>query len=425
MVQFNRQRKIAFISSFPPRKCGIATFTSDLIHNTYLASERVIEPVVVAMQSDSSQQFCEPVERVIRKNNKKDYMKAADFINSSDIKSVSLQHEFGLYGGRAGSYIVPLLRRLNVPIVSTLHTILEKPLPEYFHTLVDICDCSETIIVMNRRGIDMLRDLYGIPIRKIKLIPHGIPDVPFGKAEQYKRKVGLSGRKVLMTFGLIGPNKGIEVMLNAMPTIVKENPEVSYLVVGTVHPEIVKKQGYSYKNKLKNLVVDLGLEKNVIFHDRFVTETELSDFLAASDIYVTSYLNKEQLTSGTLAFAVGCGKAVVSTPYWAAEELLANGRGVLVPFGNTQRMAEVINRLLGDESLLHRMTQRAYEYGRSMTWPIVGRAYWNIFRARQSFLRTSVRSRLSTRVSTEIVDDLSRTRVSVTEKVKSFKAACL
>jgi glycosyltransferase involved in cell wall biosynthesis len=424
-MQFYLQRKIAFISSFFPRRCGIATFTSDLINNICLASEGIIKPAVIAMQSDSSQHFCKPVEFVIRKDIRCDYMEAADFINSSDIEAVSLQHEFGLFGGPAGSYIVPLLRRLNVPVISTLHTVLEKPLPEYFQTLVDICDCSETVIVMNRRGVGMLRDLYGVPARKIKLIPHGIPDVPFGKGKLYKHKLGLSGRKVLMTFGLIGPNKGIEVMLNAMPQIVRENPEVLYLIVGTVHPEIVKEQGYLYKDELQNLVADLGLENNVIFHDKFVSKKELSDFLAAADVYVTPYLNKEQLTSGTLAFAVGSGKAVVSTPYWAAEELLVKGRGVLVPFGDTQRIAKVISGLFSDESSLRGMMQRAYEYGRSMTWPKVGRSYREILRARRPFLQTSVRPRLSVQISKGAVDGSLRKLADALENTNSLKPAYL
>jgi glycosyltransferase involved in cell wall biosynthesis len=347
------------------------------------------------MQSDPTQQYNESVECVIRKDVKSDYMEAADYINSRDVEAVSLQHEFGLFGGEAGSYIIHLLRKLNVPVISTLHTILEKPLPEYYQTLVDICDCSDSVIVMNRRGIGMLRDLYGVPTRKIKLIPHGIPEVPFGRTEQYKCKLGLSGRKILMTFGLIGPNKGIEVMLNAMPAIVGKNPEILYMIVGTLHPEIVKKQGFSYKNKLQNLVAALELENNVVFYDQFVTDTELNHFLAATDIYVTPYLNREQLTSGTLAFAVGCGKAVVSTPYWAAEELLADRRGMLVPFGDAQRIAEVINELLGDESSLNRMKQRAYEYGRAITWPKIGRLYGEILTAKKPFLCSSVRPQLS------------------------------
>jgi glycosyltransferase involved in cell wall biosynthesis len=384
MIWSNRHRKIAFISSFPPRRCGIATFTFNLIKHTYTASERLFKPLVVAIQSDSSQQFCEPVEFTIRKDVKSDYMEAADYINSSDIEAVSLQHEFGLFGGQAGSYIVPLLRRLNVPVISTLHTILEEPLPEYFQALLDICDCSNTTIVMNKRGIDMLRDLYGVPMRKIELIPHGVPDVPFGKTEQYKHKLGLKKQKVLMTFGLIGPNKGIEVALKAMPEIIKENPNALYLIVGRTHPEIVKRCGYSYRNKLQDIVEDLGIGNNVFFYDRFVTDEKLITFLAAADIYITPYLHKEQLTSGTLAFAVGFGKAVVSTPYWAAEELLAQDRGVLVPFGNSRQLAETVSRLLKNDVLLKRTQLSAYNYGRRMTWANVGQQYWRLVSERLS-----------------------------------------
>ena len=423
MIRFGRQRKIAFISSFPPRRCGIATFTSDLIQNTCRASARGFQPIVVAMQSDSSQQFYEPVECVIRRDVKSDYMEAADFINFCDVEAVSLQHEFGLFGGSAGSYIVPLLRKLNVPVISTLHTILDKPSPEYYKAMIDICDCSGTVIVMNRIGISMLRDIYEVPMKMIKLVPHGIPEVPFGRSEQYKRKLGLSGRKVLMTFGLIGPNKGIEVMLGAMPAIVRKNPEVLYLVVGTTHPEIVRKQGHSYRNKLRDLVTASGLENNVVFHDQFVTNAELSDFLAATDIYVTPYLNKEQLTSGTLAFAVGCGKAVISTPYWAAEELLADGRGVIVPFGDSQRIAEEINKLLGDDSLLHCIMQRAYDYGRAITWPKIGRLYRDILTVRKPLLCTSVRPRLTLRTSAEAVDNSLKAPAKA-KKGSYLKASC-
>lgn len=373
-------------------------------------------PVIVAMQSDSSQRFRAPVECVIRQDVRSDYMEAADFINSAGVDAVSVQHEFGLFGGQAGSYIVGLLRRLQIPVITTLHTVLDNPPPPYFKTLVNVCDCSDKIIVMNERGIEILRDLYCVPLRKIALVPHGIPDVPFGRTEQYKRMLGLKGRKVLMTFGLIGPNKGIELMLDAMPTIVRENPEVLYLIVGTTHPEIVKKHGHAYTNRLRDSVAALGLQDNVVFHDRFVTETELRNLLAAADIYVTPYLNKRQLTSGTLAFAVGCGKAVVSTPYWAAEELLADGRGALVPFGDTQQMAGVINKLLKDESSLRRMMDRAYDYGRAMTWPTVGRAYWNILGARRSILRTSVPAARSIHISAKAADGLLQVPANALER---------
>lgn len=261
-------------------------------------------------------------------------------------------------------------------------------------------------------------------MKKIKLIPYRIPEVPFGRSEQYKRKQGLSGRKILMTFGLIGPNKGIEVMLGAMSAIVRKNSDVLYLVVGTIHPENVREQGHSYRNKFQNLVVASGLENNVIFHDHFVTNAELSDLLAAKDIYVTPYLNKEQLTSGTLAFAIGCGKAVISAPYWAAEELSADGRGVLVPFGDAQRIAEEINKLLGNDSLIHCIKQRAYDYGRAMTWPRIGRLYRVILTVHKPLLCTSVRPQLTLRTSAKAVVNSLKASVNAIKRTSYLKVSC-
>lgn len=378
MIRFNTRNRIAFISSYPPRMCGIATFTSNLVENMTLASNGSFESVIIAMQSNASAKYSEVVDFVIRKDIRSDYMEAADFINSGNIDMVVLQHEFGLFGGDGGSYIGSLLKRINVPVVTTLHTVLEKPSLEYFQGLINVCDKSERVIVMNNCGIDMLENIYGISKKKIELIPHGIPDVPFGKTKEYKHKLNLSGRKVMMTFGLLGPNKGIEIALNAMPEIVKENPQVLYLIVGRTHPEIVKRHGYSYRNKLRGIVENLGLQDNVFFYDRFVTDEQLKEFLAAADIYITPYLHKEQLTSGTLAFAVGCGKAVVSTPYWAAEELLDQDRGILVPFGDFRRLAETVVELLNNEVLLKRTQNRAYSYGRRMTWANVGQRYWHL-----------------------------------------------
>jgi glycosyltransferase involved in cell wall biosynthesis len=381
MIKMNTEKTIAFISSYPPTKCGIATFTSHLVKNIRDASGWTFEPQVVTMQSDSTRQFTEPVKFVIGKDVKSDYMEAADCINAGGVDVVSLQHEFGLFGGPGGSHIVGTLERLQAPVVTTLHTVLEKPTPEYFTSLVDVCDCSERIVVMNERGFDMLERVYGVPLSKVELIPHGIPDVPFGQEELYKRKLGMSGRKVIMTFGLIGPNKGIEVMIRAMPRILQEHPTALYLVVGMTHPGIVKEDGYRYEDQLHSLVSELGLAENVAFDSRFVTDKQLRDYLAAADVYVTPYLHKEQLTSGTLAFAVGSGTAVVSTPYWAAEELLANDRGLLLPFGDWHELGSGIAALLVDGLHLAAMQQRAYNYGREMVWPKVGRSYWDLLQA--------------------------------------------
>ena len=376
MIRIIPSKKIAFISSFPPRKCGIATFTSNLIQNIWLAGGADFRPLVIAMQPSVEHEYDDPVEFVIRRDLKSDYYNAFDYIDSQSVDAISLQHEFGLFGGEGGSYVNLLLNRLNVPVVTTLHTVLEKPSLEYFNALTDVCDLSHKIVVMNKRGIKMLTDIYGVPEKKIELIPHGIPNLPFDNSSFYKRKLALTGRTVILTFGLLGRNKGIEVMLRAMPAITKARPDVLYIILGTTHPEVIRHEGLSYINELHQIVKELNLENHVVFYDQFVSDKQLQEFLCAADIYVTPYLNKEQLTSGTLAFAVGAGKAVVSTPYWAAEELLAKGRGKLVPFGDSKQMASEIIELLDDRSLFCQIRRRAYEYGRTMTWSKVGWYYW-------------------------------------------------
>lgn len=378
MIRTMEPGKIAFISSFHPRKCGIATFTSDLIENIGKSGGIEFQPSVVAMQSGHEHKYTKPVEFVIRRDVAVDYIDAADYLNSGGFDAISLQHEFGLFGAEGGSYISLLLKRLKAPVVTTLHTILERPSSEYFDALVDICDESENLIVMNERGVNMLAGIYGVTKRKVKLIPHGIPDISFNHRGLHKQSLGVSNRKVILTFGLIGRNKGIEVMLKAMPAVIRKHPKTLYIVLGTTHPEVVKHEGNSYRDELFRIVDDLNIQNHVIFHDRFVSNRELRQFLSAADIYVTPYLYKEQLTSGTLAFAVGAGKAVVSTPYWAAQELLNQGRGVLVEFNNSEQMASEIIKLLDDEALLNRIQHKAYQYGRAMTWPRIGEAYWSL-----------------------------------------------
>ncbi|MHC4617271.1 MAG: glycosyltransferase family 4 protein [Planctomycetota bacterium] len=371
--------KVAFISSFLPRKCGIATFTSDLIKNLGLAGAEEFDPVVVAMQSDTELKYEKPVEFKIRRDVRYDYLAAADYINFCDVDVVSVQHEFGLFGGEAGSYLNLLLQRLRKPVITTLHTVLEKPSAAAFNSLARVCRSSDTVVVMNKRGVKMLRKIYGVPEDKIRLIPHGIPDLPFADSQPYKHRLGLADRKIILTFGLLGRNKGIEVMLRALPAVLKADPSVLYIVLGATHPEVLRYEGQSYKFELERIVRDSGLHKNVAFYNRFVDDHELFQFLRAADIYVTPYLHREQLTSGTLAFAVGTGRAVVSTPYWAAQELLARGRGKLVRFGDSKHMAQAMVEILSNNSLFSRMKRLAYEYGRSMTWPKVGREYWQLF----------------------------------------------
>ena len=389
------KKKVAFISSFPPRKCGIATFTSDLIKSTSTAAKVQFEPLVVAMRSDSKLKYNDPVKFEIRQDVKSDYICAADYINFSHVDLISVQHEFGLFGGEGGSYLSLLLNRLKAPIITTLHTLLDDPGPAYHKSLADVCNASYKVITMNERGLTMLREIYGISGKKVELIAHGIPDLPFVDSNYYKHKFGMETRRTILTFGLLNKNKGIEVMLKAMPIITEAEPSALYIVLGMTHPSVLKQDGESYRFNLQRMIKELGLQKHVIFHNRFVNDEELHNFLCAADIYVMPYLSREQLTSGTLSFAVGTGKAVVSTPYWAATELLAEGRGKLVGFGDSAQIAEAIIEILENDSLFYSLRRRAYEYGRSRTWPKIGQAYWRLFSAKRLPVRIPAKMPLS------------------------------
>ncbi len=397
-------RKIAFVSSYPPRQCGIATFTGHLIKFVRKAAGRAFEPLVVAMQSDGNYQYSDPVKFEIRSNVKNDYISAADYINFSHVDVVSVQHEFGLYGGSAGSHLNLLLRRLSAPVVTTMHTVLEEPSRDYYSATTALCELSHKVIVMNRRGITMLRDVYGVPTHKIQLIPHGIPDLPFVDSSYYKHKFGMEGRRTILTFGLLSKGKGIDTMLRAMPAIVAADPSVLYIILGATHPNVIRLEGEQYRFGLKHTIKELGIQDNVIFHNRFVNDEELHNFLCAADIYVTPYQHREQLTSGTLAYAVGTGKAVVSTPYWAAEELLSDGRGKLVGFNDPQSLSEAIIELLRDDALFNAHRRMAYDYGRNMTWPVVGKRYWKTFNARKLPIHIPGRTVSSTQEAVSILE---------------------
>ncbi len=402
-------RKVAFIASYLPRKCGIATFTSDLIESVGLSAKEQFQPLVVAMRSENELKYDDPVKFEIRQGVKNDYISGADYINFSHVDLVSVQHEFGLYGGEAGSYLSLLLNRLNAPVITTLHTVLNNPSLAYHKSMVDVCEASYKIITMNEKGVDMLRDIYGVQGRKVELVPHGIPDLPFVDSNYYKHKFGIEGRKTILTFGLLSKNKGIEVMLRALPGIIEVEPSTLYIVLGMTHPSVLKHDGESYRFQLQRLVKELGLQEHVIFHNRFVSNEELHNFLCAADVYVTPYLNREQLTSGTLSFAVGAGKAVVSTPYWAAEELLAEGRGKLVPFGDSAQMSQTIIEMFENDSHFYGLRRRAYEYGRSKTWPKIGQAYWKLFSAKRLPVRVpaKVSSSVAKSISSIELPDLS------------------
>jgi glycosyltransferase involved in cell wall biosynthesis len=401
--------KIAFIGSYTPRKCGIATFTSDLVKNIASAADDDFEPHVFAMETDAGLNYVKPVRKVIRKFSWYDYIIAADLINQSDIDLVNLQYEFGLFYGTNGSFLSAFLRRLTKPVVTTLHTVLEEPESEFFEAMLEVCDASDRVVVMNECGVDMLRRIYCVPTEKIELIGHGIPDLPFAETSCFKRKLGLAGRKTILTFGLLSENKGIDLMLRAMPEIIARDSSALYIVLGATHPEVLRHEGPVYRLKLEKMISKLGLDKHVILDHRFVEDNELFQYLKAADVYVTPYLNRQQLTSGTLAFAVGSGRAVVSTPYWAAQELLADGRGKLVDFCDPLQMAKAVTEILANPALAMSMRAKAYEYGRSITWPRVGRAYWQLFQevlqmppaiARPSFMWPVVNNHAAMQVQT-------------------------
>jgi glycosyltransferase involved in cell wall biosynthesis len=307
------------------------------------------------------------------------YRRAADFLNLINVDVLCLQHEFGIFGGPSGRHLLTLLRNLRMPVVTTLHTILRDPSREQKLVLQEVIKLSARVVSMAEKGIEFLHDIYETPLDKIDLIPHGIPDVPFADPNYYKDKFGAEGRPVLLTFGLLSPNKGIEHVLNALPAVVQDFPKVVYIVLGATHPTLARDHGETYRLSLERLAKKNGVEKNVIFFNRFVDKDELLEFLGATDIYITPYLNKRQITSGTLAYSFGAGKAVISTPYWHAEELLADGRGVLVPFADGRSISEAIGELLRNETLRHSIRKAAYLLGRKMVWSHVANDYVQSF----------------------------------------------
>jgi glycosyltransferase involved in cell wall biosynthesis len=380
--------RVVLIGNHVPRQCGIATFTADLCEA--LGRELPAGKCTVLPVNDIPEGYSYP-ERVrfeLFQDDLSTYAAAADFLNISNVDVVCLQHEYGIFGGRAGSHILSLLRELRMPLVTTLHTVLKEPDEHQRTVLEEIAGLSDRLVVMTNRGAQFLREIYGVHPAKIDVIPHGIPDVSFVDPNFYKDQFGLESKKVLLTFGLLSPNKGIEDVIEALPAVVARRPDVVYVIVGATHPHVQRREGESYRLSLQRLARKRGVDKHVIFHGRFVSLDELTQFLGAADIYITPYLNPAQIVSGTLAYAVGAGKAVVSTPYWHAEELLAEGRGILVPFRDPEAIASRLIDLLGNDGVRHSMRKRAYLFARQMTWANVARAYMRTFaRAREERMR--------------------------------------
>ncbi len=372
-------RRLAFIGNSLPRRCGIATFTTDL-QQAVSTSRPDIKTSIVAM-TDQGQNYNYPasVALQIKDDSIDDYVRAADFLNAGRFDIVCLQHEFGIFGGEAGAHILALLSRLTMPVVTTLHTVLAKPTPAQRAVMERIVEMSSKIVVMANKGRELLRDIYHIADDKIEVIAHGIPDVAFVSSDAAKARLGFSGRAVALTFGLLSPNKGIEVMIDAMPSILKRRPDTVYVVLGATHPHLVRDHGETYRESLLRRVRELGIEDHVVFLDQFVDQATLLEFISMCDVYVTPYLTEAQMTSGTLAYSYGLGKPVVSTPYWHADELLTDGRGVLVPFGDAAATGHAIASLLTDDVRRQAMCESAYTISRSMTWERTAGRYMSVF----------------------------------------------
>jgi glycosyltransferase involved in cell wall biosynthesis len=377
----NELRRIAFIGNSLPRRCGIATFTTDLQTAVTELSPDVLTGIVA--MNDSEPHYAYPSSVLFTVNDAcvTDYVAAATFLNSQRFDVVSLQHEFGIFGGEAGEHILALLSRLRMPVVTTFHTVLARPKVAQRAVMSRIIARSSKVVVMAEKGRELLLTVYGVPLEKIEVIPHGIPDATFVEPDRAKAELGFAGQSVILTFGLLSPNKGIEVMIDAMPHILERSPNAVYVVLGATHPNLVRDQGEEYRASLQDRARDLGIEEHIVFLDQFVDQATLLKFITMCDVYVTPYLTEAQMTSGTLAYSFGLGKAVVSTPYWHAQELLTDGRGVLVPFGAVDAVGHEVAELLTDDVRRNAMRQRAYAASRSMTWAMTAKRYLSVFRS--------------------------------------------
>ncbi|NOK60172.1 MAG: glycosyltransferase [Chloroflexi bacterium AL-W] len=398
--------RIGFIGNYLPRQCGIATFTTDLCE---AIATKYDETTCIALPiNDIATGYAYP-PRVRFELVEKDidsYRRAADFLNINSVDLVCVQHEYGIFGGPAGSHILALLRELRMPIVTTLHTILQNPSQVQQRILQEVAALSDRVVVMSERGVDFLQTVYGVLPEKIDLIPHGIPDVSFVDPSFHKDLFGVEGKMVLLSFGLLSANKGIETVIAALPTMVTRYPNVVYIIVGATHPHVLRQEGETYRLSLQRLAQELGVAGNVIFYNRFVSLEELIEFISAADIYITPYLNQAQITSGTLAYTLGAGKAVISTPYWYAEEMLADNRGALVPFADPVALAEQVIDLLDNESKRHAMRKRAYMFGRDMVWPQVAQRYMATFERARAERRSFISSGFAVKPLDQRSDEL-------------------
>jgi glycosyltransferase involved in cell wall biosynthesis len=404
--------RIAFIGNYLPRQCGIATFTTDLC--TALAREFGTDRffAIPINDPDSSYDYPEQVHLEIEQEDLASYERAAEFLNFKSNDLVCLQHEYGIYGGVAGSHILTLLRALRMPVVTTLHTVLRDPDPDQRAVLEEIARLSDRFVVMSEQAAHFLREVYRVPGGKIDVIPHGVPDLPFMDPNYFKDQFGTEGKSVLLTFGLLSPNKGIENVIKALPAILAKHPNVVYVVTGVTHPHIRRGEGERYRNELLALAAQLGISSQVIFNNRFVSNEELIEHVGAADIYITPYRQEAQVVSGTLAIAFGAGKPIISTPYWHAKELLANGRGVIVPFERPDAIADAVIELLENDAKRHSMRKRAYLYSRATTWPRTARAYMASFQRARIERTLHPRAELLKGTAVKVADSLPELNIA-------------
>ncbi len=377
--EFPNIQTVAMMGTYLPRRCGIATFSGDLAEAMSQAAPQITFRNVAMDDRPEGYRYPPRVWFEINESRRGEYRLAADFLNISSVDVVNVQHEYGIFGGPDGAHLLDCLQRLRIPVVTTMHTVLRQPSEGQRQVTARLAEVSDRLVVLSRRGVEFLRDIYGVDEQKIAFIPHGIPDLPFVDPSFYKDQFGVEGKKVILTFGLLSPNKGIEHMIDALPAVVERHPDAVYIVLGATHPHIRGHSGENYRTSLQRRTEQRGVADHVIFHNRFVEIDELCEFLGAADIYVTPYLSEAQIVSGTLAYAMGAGNAIISTPYWYAQEVLDEDRGVLVPFEDPEAMAGAINHLIEHEVERHAMRKRAYQFSRDMVWPRVARSYLELF----------------------------------------------
>jgi glycosyltransferase involved in cell wall biosynthesis len=404
--------RIAVIGNYLPRHCGIATFTTDLcsaISAEYGTARLLALPV---NDTEEGYDYPAPVRWSLAQDEVKSYQEAAEFLNFNNIDMVCLQHEYGIFGGPAGSHILHLLRGLKMPVVTTLHTVLREPDPNQLMVMEEIAELSDRLIVMSQLSSQFLQEIFKVPGSKIDMVPHGVPDLPFLDPNFYKDRFGVEGKAVLLTFGLLSPNKGIENVIEALPQILSKHKNVVYMVAGATHPHILRREGDKYRAHLQALAKEVGVESQVIFHNRFVTPEEMLEYIGAADIYVTPYRHEAQVVSGTLAYALGAGKAIISTPYWHAIELLDDRRGALVPFQNPDAIAQKTIELLDTPAIRHGMRKRAYLFAREMVWKRVAQGYMETFALVRSDRIETPKVQFSARMTPKLLGQLPELKLN-------------